>query len=36
MNKIIIKACSEILREQFLLSGPADRQLSIFLKIIDI
>ena len=32
MNKLIIKACSEILREQFLLSGPADRQLSIFFK----
>ena len=32
MNKIIIKACSEILKEHFLHSGPADRQLSIFFK----
>ena len=32
MNKIIIKACSEILKEHFLQSGPADRQLSIFFK----
>ena len=32
MNKIIIKACSEILKEHFLHSGPADRQLSMFFK----
>jgi 16S rRNA (cytosine967-C5)-methyltransferase len=32
MNKIIIKACSEILKEHFLYSGPADRQLSMFFK----
>ncbi|MDC0127517.1 RsmB/NOP family class I SAM-dependent RNA methyltransferase [Methylophilaceae bacterium] len=32
MNKIIIKACSEILKEQFLRSEPADRQLSMFFK----
>ena len=32
MNNIIIKACSEILKEHFLHSGPADRQLSMFFK----
>ena len=32
MNKIIIKACSEILKEHFLHSGPADRQLSMFFR----
>ena len=32
MNQIIIKACSEILKEHFLHSGPADRQLSMFFK----
>jgi 16S rRNA (cytosine967-C5)-methyltransferase len=32
MNKLIIKACSEILKEHFLHSGPADRQLSMFFK----
>ena len=32
MNKIIIKACSEILKEHFVSSVPADMQLSLFFR----